>query len=221
MYDIKALKSELANLPESGMGYQIVDATMQDNRVERGIAYNGELLVLAEEAPVAITKSNFRALVLSAPLASGRVKFVTVLTHHRGLRLLKAKAMTSLGTYAASGPADQAPVGETKSGEVFKRFSAFEDDIRVRPDKSFTPGTYATTEEDAKNVKTGREAVKRYALANSDPASNVFTAKPNQKTKIQRGVVEPANGQPGEGVEVIFPEGTQVYTVTGPEKIPD
>jgi hypothetical protein len=56
---------------------------------------------------------------------------------------------------------------------------------------------------------------------NDKPASNVFTIKPHKDTVIQRGIVEPAYGQPGGGVEVIFTDGTQPGTVTGPEKIPD
>jgi hypothetical protein len=40
-------------------------------------------------------------------------------------------------------------------------------------------------------------------------------------TVIQSGIVEPAYGQPGGGVEVIFTDGTQPKTVTGPDKIPD
>jgi hypothetical protein len=47
----------------------------------------------------------------------------------------------------------------------------------------------------------------------------VFTGRPDKDTEIQRGVVEPAFGQPGGGVEVIFPKGTQPSTVTGPVEI--
>jgi hypothetical protein len=83
------------------------------------------------------------------------------------------------------------------------------------------PGSYATTEQDAKNVKTGKDAVARYALPNPDPASHRFTIQPHKDTEIQYGTVEPAYDQPGGGVEVIFTTGTQVKTVTGPEKIPD
>jgi hypothetical protein len=50
----------------------------------------------------------------------------------------------------------------------------------------------------------------------------VFTIRPTKGTDIQRGTVEPANGQPGGGVEVIFTSGTTVNTVTlPPAKIPD
>jgi hypothetical protein len=82
------------------------------------------------------------------------------------------------------------------------------------------PGTYATTEEDAKHVKTGRDAVKRYALPNPKPAVYVLTIDPPIRTKLKRGVAQPAYGQPGGGVEVIFVNGSPDQTVTGPAQIP-
>jgi hypothetical protein len=95
-------------------------------------------------------------------------------------------------------------------------------DRRVTADKGLLPGTYATTEADGKNIKTGKDAVARYALPNSDPASYVYTIWPKKETEIQRGTVEPTNGQPGGGVEVIFTNGTTAATVTlPPDKIPD
>jgi len=71
-----------------------------------------------------------------------------------------------------------------------------------------------------KKAPTGKIAVARYALPNPNPASNKWTIEPHKDTLIQRGMVEPANDQPGGGVEVIFTVGTQPGTVTGPEKIP-
>ena len=104
---------------------------------------------------------------------------------------------------------------------LFKRFTAYEHDPRITSDRRLLPGTYATTGEDAKNAPTGKAAVARYALPNPNPASNVFTIKPHKDTVIQYGIVEPAFGQPGGGVEVLFRDGTHAGTVTGPEKIPD
>ncbi|MBI4263103.1 MAG: hypothetical protein HY657_01900 [Acidobacteria bacterium] len=110
----------------------------------------------------------------------------------------------------------------TKTGEVFVRFSAFQNDNRIREDGSLRPGTYATTEEDARNVKTGRDAVARYALSNPQPASYRFTIRPEIDTVIQKGIVQPAFEQPGGGVEVIFKDGAAPNTVTlPPDKIPD
>ena len=85
---------------------------------------------------------------------------------------------------------------------------------------ALVPGTYATTEKDAKHVKTGRDAVKRYALPNPAPAVHVFTIDPPLRTRLKRGVAQPAYGQPGGGVEVIFVNGSPDKTVTGPAQIP-
>lgn len=70
-------------------------------------------------------------------------------------------------------------------------------------------------------MKTGAEAVARYALPNPSPASYRFTIGPDGGTELQKGVAEPAYGQPGGGVEVIVTAGTQPNTVTGPDRIPD
>jgi hypothetical protein len=120
------------------------------------------------------------------------------------------------------GKTEDAPEEKTNAGEVFVRFSAYENDNRVRQDGSLRPGSYATTEEDAKNVKTGRDAVGRYALLNPQPASYRFTIRPEKDTVIQKGFVEPAYEQPGGGIEVIFKNGATPNTVTLPaDKIPD
>ena len=206
------------------MGYQFVEAQFEKSqRSELAIAYNGELLVLASEPMIRVARESCDLAVLRAPSAAGEIRSLSVVPKAKAL-LLDARARESLGLRAAaigSGPASDAPEEKAKSGEVFKRFVAYSTDIRLRSDGSWTDATYATTEDDAKNVKTGSEAVKRYALPNKAPASHVWTGKPNKDTKIKRGTVQPAFGEPGGGVEVIFPEGTQPHTVTGPEKIND
>ena len=228
MYDIQnSFKSELRRQPESGMGYQLVEVEFSKaNRTVAGIAYNGELLILADEPIVKLTRESFRSMVVRAPSATGEIKSLRVLQKSRAF-LLDTRARESLGLKAAStpvvgsGPASEAAEEETKEGEVFKRFVAYDNDLRLQADGSWVADTFATTEEDAKNVKTGSEAVRRYALPNPAPASYVWTGKPKKATKIKRGTAQPAYGQPGGGAEVIFTKGTQPNTVTGPEQIPD
>jgi hypothetical protein len=88
--------------------------------------------------------------------------------------------------------------------------------------KGLTSGTFATTKEDADaNVKTGTDAVVRYALPNPKPASNVFTISPAKDTDLKRGTSQPDNNQPGGGIEVIFVNGTPDGSVSGPFSIPD
>ena len=127
-----------------------------------------------------------------------------------------------LSLMAANAAAELAPITLTEAAEIFRRFCAYAKDRRITPGRGVTPGTFATTKEDADaNVKTGIDAVARYALADSKPASNVFTISPAKDTELKRGTVQPANNQLGGGVEVIFVNGLPDGTVTGPVLIPD
>jgi hypothetical protein len=144
----------------------------------------------------------------------------------RSLKVLQTEAdvsprvrESSSSTKSSSGASD-ALEEELQEEERFKRFSAYANDRRVTASGALVPGTYATTEEDAKHVKTGRDAVKRYALPNPAPAVHVFTIEPPLRTRLQRGVAQPAYRQPGRGVEVIFVNGSPDKTVTGPAQIP-
>lgn len=162
----------------------------------------------------AITKEKYRVLAnrksLVAAFSSGNTKLILL------------NESEALSIKAASAAAEDAPITLTELNEVFKRFSAYPDDRRITSGKGLTPGTFATTKEDADaHIKTGTDAVARYALPNSKPASNVFTISPASDTELKRGTAQPANNQPGGGVEVIFVNGLPSGTVTGPVTIPD
>lgn len=210
--ETNALKQQ----PESGMGYQLVEATQYDDRIKRGIVYNAELFFEENESRSILYRLSAPRVLEQATRSTGQFKSLRVLSRKDAPTTLSERTPTD----AKAVPAKEAPVEQTKEGDVFKRFSAFKNDIRLQADGSWSEGTYATTEEDAKNVKTGKEAVERYALANPDPACYVFTGSPKKDTRIQRGTVEPAFGRKGGGVEVIFPKGTQANTVNGPQEIP-
>jgi len=219
------LTNDLLNQAESGMGYQIVEATMANDATKRGVVFNSEVLLFDDESSVELAQ-HFRLFEYSTALGelrpSGqRVKALRVLPQ-AGAVEKTALVKESAPAYPkrTSGAAD-APREETKAGDVFRRFSAFPNDKRIRPDGGVYPGTYATTKEDGDKVKTGQEAVARYALPNPMPASYKFTIEPHEGTVIQKGIAQPAYGQPGGGVEVIFTKGTHPRTVTGVEKIPD
>lgn len=183
------------------------------------MAYNAELL-LFEGEPRQLLKAEYRTLIKTAKSAAGELTSLRFDPRRRQMPLKSASFSNSASPKAI--PAAEAPEEKTKAGDVFMRFSAYENDNRIREDRSLRPGTYATVEEDAKNVKTGKDAVARYALPNPQPASYRFTIKPEKDTVIQKGTVEPAYGQPGGGVEVIFKDGTTAGTVTlPPDKLPD
>lgn len=212
-------KRKLLQQPETGMGYQIVNATTQDNKTREGIVFNAELFFEGGESRAILkTAASYSDVLKLASTPFWDFKEISVISRSEAPRTLSLRKEA----FAKGGPAKTAPIEKTKANEVFKRFSAFANDNRVQSDGSWSEGTYATTEEDAKNVKTGKEAVARYALPNPDPASYVYTCRPKQDLEIQRGIVEPAFEQPGGGVEVIFPKGTNANSVTlPPEKIKD
>ena len=203
--------------PESGMGYQIVDARTTNYRTKRGVVFNAELLALDEETRsdrLMLSKSYAQAL-RAAKSTVGQFRSLTVVQDYRTTVLSKRQVK-------AAGGANEATEEMSKEAEVFYRFSAFANDRRVTNEKSLLPGTYATTEEDGDTIATGTEAVERYALPNTDPASYRFTIKPEKDTHLKKGIVEPANGHEGGGVEVIFTDGTQKDTVALPPKeLPD
>ena len=217
---LKLNELETKNLlaqPETGMGYQHVEAILWD-KTERGIVYNAELLFLGDEPQIRLQSDPYTTVLESAQSSGNKIKGLRVL-------LRETVAHRSVGggdtSEKKAAPAKDAPIEKTKSDEVFKRFSAYANDNRRNSDGSWAAGTYATTEADAKKIKTGEDAVARYALPNPALASYVFTGCPHKDTEIQKGTVAPAYGQPGGGVEVIFTKGTQQNTVTGPDEIPD
>jgi hypothetical protein len=215
------LQCLLLNQHETGMGYQIVEAITIDNKIKHGIAYNAELLLFEEEPRRMLRTATFAQLLNEAKISTGEIKSLNVVTNTASVSPAFALRESASNCGKQATPAKDAPIEKTKEKEVFKRFTAYENDHRITSDGKLLPGTYATTEEDAKKAPTGKAAVARYALPNPKPASNVWTIKPRKDTVIQSGIVEPANDQPGGGVEVLFRDGTHAGTVTGHEKIPD
>ncbi|HEY4273617.1 MAG TPA: hypothetical protein VGM65_16575 [Candidatus Udaeobacter sp.] len=215
-------RRELIAQSESGMGYQDVSIELRNGETRYGTAFNAEFLLYSGEPPHALEKISEpgqRSLMLER-------KEVGLGEEILSLKVLESEAdvstrvrESSSSTKGSSGAGD-APEEELQEEEKFERFSAYANDRRVTATGALVPGTYATTEADAKHVKTGRDAVKRYALPNPKPAVYVFTIDPPLRTKLKRGVAQPAYGQPGGGVEVIFVNGSPDKTVTGPAQIP-
>lgn len=211
------LTRRLLEQPESGMGYQVVDVETRANRWLRkeAIVFNAEYLFYLHDEKEFNILSEVKSFDEIRKLASLSTDIVDLKVKSR----FNIQKFSMVRESDKVGPAENAPIESTKIGEKFKRFSAFRDDHRINPDGSLKPGSYATTEEDAKNVRTGMDAVRRYALLNPAPAIYVFTIAPPEKTKIKKGIVQPQYNQPGGGVEVKFIDGTPANTVTGPDVI--
>ena len=207
---------ELITQPETGMGYQYVEADMNDYSSLRGVVLNAEIFVPENKIEKIIGKYSLSySAILREAEQPGYI---------RKLRVIK-KDSIQLGESryfekSIGASASEAPLSSTEKYQIFKRFSAYKNDYRVRDDGSLLPGSYATTEEDAKKVRTGTDATLRYALPCDDPAIYIFTISPPEKTAIRIGIVKPANNKPGGGVEVLFENGSPKNSVTGPSIIP-
>jgi hypothetical protein len=237
----------LLSQPEYRMGYQKVVATLDTGGTENGIIVNTKLFLKEGEIPWHTFVDWDSALAQAAQSRLWVVKAKLIPREPETLhgvrevfwKLAERKRLAANSAFGTSrdhllaeghqmeliakgSGAEDAPVTTVLSEEIFKRFSAFKNDRRVTKGMGLAAGTFATTKHDADtHVKTGTDAVQRYALPNPTPASNVFTITPPQNSSIQRGVTQPANNQPGGGVEVIFVNGLPDGTVTGPTTIPD
>lgn len=227
------------NAPEHGMGYQFVEvmtsvghwegkefvvdgmSLAKDEQWRKGVVLNAELLILDDELHQGLPGGTYKQLLASAFQSENVVQKIRVRSFAPEQQAVAQLREDAVAYGKKAKRAADAPQEKTSASEVFKRFTAFENDRRITADHGLLPGTYATTEADAKNVKTGLEAVARYALPNPKSAIYVFTVKPLKDTPIQRGIVQPDNGQPGGGVEVLFGNGTAANTVTGPATIPE
>ena len=229
------LRQLLRDQPEYGMGYQYGAVCLSTGGTEVGFILNGAFFATKDEltnlSPVELGKAE------SAAQASRlTITYVSLIPRSKESLKNVRRVRTSLFAANAQRPADvvalsdalraskgakDAPITTTTLGDIFKRFSAYADDFRITEKRGLKPGTFATTEEDAKFVHTGRDAVSRYALENKQSANKRFTITPPSKTRLQEGIVQPAYGELGGGVEVIFVDGTGDWTVSMPEIIPE
>ena len=210
------IQQKLIAMPESGMGFQIVEATYRDYSKKEVIIFNA---TLAEP-----TYNRDIALIAKSMLYEGldhSIKTASTSTEIIDVELKKEKGFTkfaSASKRAQTRGAKDSPVEYTQKGEHFIRFSLFEDDKRVnQKNRKLYPGTYATTYEDARYcIAHNINPVERYSLPYLSKPKYAFHIHPLEDTPIQRGTVQPANGQPGGGSEVFFTNGTDNDTVNLP-----
>jgi hypothetical protein len=104
---------------------------------------------------------------------------------------------------------------ENASGqETYVRLSHFKDDKRVDFENNcLKPGTFTTTEKDYRTcVQQSDVPIDRYALPSDDPIYWAFFVEPKKDDELQSGIVQPAFGRNGGGIEAYFEDGTSART---------
>jgi hypothetical protein len=206
----------LLSQPESGMGYQIVEAAFRNSfSSTHGFVLNAEVFIPDDrmEKILGPRHLSYAKILQEAERPQNLFKSFTVI--RRTSLQEKAFSMNTKGSSAL-----QAAPTLVLKGEIYRRFSAYQNDRRITRMKGLLPETYATTDDDAKQVRTGTEAILRYALPNDEPAIHIFKIEPPERTLLRIGIVQPNYGKPGGGVEVFFEKGSPDGTVTGVDKIP-
>lgn len=105
------------------MGFQLVEATMADNTVKKGVVYNADLLLFESEPRTKLLGETYSRLAAIAESSEPQVKAIRVIPRSNAIRT-GAFVKESFGHRAPGSPAKDAPKEPTQPGAVFKRFSA-------------------------------------------------------------------------------------------------
>jgi hypothetical protein len=204
-------ENELLTQPETGMGYQVVEATKAGNYTrEKFLILNSEVVIEMN----ASTSDNVRKVINEGVLAFKASASVIALN---SISVLNEKQFRNLANESKSQNergAIENPVVNANGDEVFVRLSAFDNDRRIdKINKCLRAGSFTTTMEDYIICKTtDDDPVERYALPKNDKIQFAFHIQPLKTDTLQRGTVQPANGKRGGGKEAYFAKGTAAGT---------
>ncbi len=200
-------ENEFLQLPETGMGFQIIEATKAGSYLsERYIVLNSE---------IAIEMNGLEEYLISMVFLQGpevckrNLEYIQL----KSIRLINNKLFRDIAKEPENkkekGAIDN-PVEKANGEEIFVRLSAFKNDRRVdKENRCLRPGSFTTTETDYVVCKyLNDDPVERYALPNNDEIKWAFYIKPLKTDTLQRGTVQPANGKRGGGKEAYFEKGT-------------
>lgn len=208
-------------LPETGMGYQVIDAKLIGrNYTDKYIVYNAQLIVEVNDS-FSESLGRIRQLGFSRVLNEAQILNLST----DSIRLLSKKEIFSSHYHnsekgkkyrrhsGGKGAIDNEK--EFANGEEkFVRLSAYENDKRIDlTNNRLLPGSYTTTHPDYFScVATKDDPVDRYALPNNEEIKWAFFVQPQKRDILQRGIVQPAFGQDGGGIEAYFENGTSNNT---------
>lgn len=224
-------QASLLQKPETGMGYQIIEAKYGTLERRQYVVYNSEVAIDLDSNFLDYKTKLFSNRVIRHVTTRGLQKFdaiddlnllpietasISVLSKNQAPKFIsfsaveKNKKKRHSGTTGALGSRVEFANGQ----DIFVRLSAFEDDKRIDFDeKKLKTGSYTTTDQDYKDCLSEKDnPVDRYALPNDEEIKWSFYIKPVTMDTLQRGVVQPAFDHAGGGVESYFANGTYKET---------
>lgn len=214
------LTQELLRLPESGMGYQFIEARRPNKSYrDRFIVYNSELIVdynnyFSDYKDKILNEGYERVLDRSILVNLWNPRLVST-SELRNPRMMAEGKMSDKGRHSGGKGASENDPIYANGEDIFVRLSAYENDRRVDfENKRLKSGTYTTTEEDYLTCKHyNDDPVDRYALPNNEKIKWAFHVLPKSIDQYRPGIVQPANGHDGGGIEALFDDGTSNNTL--------
>ncbi|MBW7854479.1 MAG: hypothetical protein H3C37_09540 [Candidatus Kapabacteria bacterium] len=212
---------KLLTLPETGMGYQIIDAKLIGKSYsDRYVVYNSELILNLDSQ-----FSEFKRQVITRGFSNvlNEAKQLLIETNSISLvakssvletRMMSESKKKEKHRYSGGKGAKDNPKETADGNEIFVRLSAYEDDKRIDfQNKKLKDGTYTTTQKDYLDcVLYDGDPIDRYALPNDETIKWAFYVQPKSWDTLQRGIVQPAFGHDGGGIEAYFENGTSNNT---------
>jgi len=220
------------SLPETGMGYQVIEAKRYGEiSKKRYVVYNGELIIDIDNNFVnyknLITVKGFSVALNEAkklPIETASISLVSKSLVSKMLLLEKHtlsenKEKDKHRHQDGKGAKDH-PKESASGTEQFVRLSAYKNDRRIDFEKKkLKKGSYTTTHQDYKDCVDYRDdPIDRYALPNDDSIEWAFFIRPQKIDVLQRGIVQPAFGHEGGGIEAYFENGTSNDTLLPTKK---
>lgn len=216
MYKLPEEKIEyFLNNPEFGMGYQLAQIEL-NGALHDMIILNAELMLEISELPELSRRSIEEPPKGIIERIDKISKFNLIKFYEPTDEAFLDKTILMMRTYIFQKLIIKIPV---PSDEKFKRFSPYRNDKRINGEK-LLPGSYATTNNDARFVPSGLAAVGRFALLSPFPAIHVFNITLHKNLSIEHGTVRPNYNQAGGGVEVLFNDEASHCTVSYERALP-
>lgn len=209
-------------LPETGMGYQIIDAKTS-GKTNRFIVYNAELIIdfdldFKENKQRILNESYERTLSESLPLELKNPILVSRSLVRNERQLSESTFLEKERKYTGTDAMSNALITVNTMGIArFVRLSAYSNDKRIDFERMrLKEGSFTTTESDYLACKEfNDDPVDRYALPNDETIKWAFFIEPRKTDQYRLGIVQPANKHDGGGAEAFFDHGTSDGTFGG------
>jgi len=208
------IREQLISQQESGMGYQLIKLIDWNNlnNNKKGIVYNGKYFIEMDgdfrmNQKQLFNEQNKLNNLNFAPISN---KFeIALIISPNELKNDSDKILLSelIPDFNKSKGAKETEELYSADGiSKYIRLSAFEDDIRIdKINKRLLPGSFSTTYEDYLLLRDLKiRPNERYALPNDETIKYCFEIQPKTTDTFKQGIVQPANGYKGGGIEVFL-----------------